>query len=206
MHSEIFNPIPESNGRYVVSNMGRVFRIGGVTTYKKGGTRYFEGHELKQRKTKDGYLFVGISIKGKSNTRLVHRLVAKAFVDNLKNKPNVNHLDGNRSNNNACNLEWCTQSENVLYSYRVLGYKDSEETRKRKSDAGKTKVFTESHKRNLSLSQTGEKSHRSKPILDIVSGNKYVSLKDFSIQHGLNYNSVKTKYRNNKYPNLKQIA
>lgn len=67
-----------------------------------------------------GYKRVTLCHDGITTRHLVHRLVAEAFVPNPEGKPHVNHLDGNPSNNNVDNLEWCTPSENEYHSYRAL--------------------------------------------------------------------------------------
>ena len=63
----------------------------------------------------NGYLRVGLSHEGKQKQHLIHRLVAQAFLPNPNNLPVVNHKDGNPSNNNVSNLEWCTQEYNTNY-------------------------------------------------------------------------------------------
>lgn len=68
-----------------------------------------------------GYVRVNIRQGGRWKTVSVHRLVADAFIPNPQNKPCVNHIDGNKANNNAENLEWCTHSENESHSYKCLG-------------------------------------------------------------------------------------
>jgi hypothetical protein len=64
---------------------------------------------------KGGYIFTGLSQNSNGKTCPVHRLVALAFIDNPENKPQVNHKDKNRSNNNVSNLEWSTASENNIH-------------------------------------------------------------------------------------------
>lgn len=68
--------------------------------------------ELAQR-CKGGYKYVKI----KTKEYLTHRLIATAFIDNPNNKPEVNHIDGNKDNNNVSNLEWVTHSENVKHAW-----------------------------------------------------------------------------------------
>lgn len=71
--------------------------------------------ELKATITKKGYL--NIKIKGK--TYKVHRLVALAYIPNPQNLPQVNHIDGNKSNNQDSNLEWVNNSENQLHAWET---------------------------------------------------------------------------------------
>lgn len=72
---------------------------------------------MKQHFDKDKYLIITLNNK-KKKTFKVHRLVAEHFIPNLQNKPCVNHIDGNKQNNNVNNLEWVTPSENMLHAYK----------------------------------------------------------------------------------------
>ena len=98
---------------YEVSPDGRV-----LTHFHKNGL----DRELAKVKTSDGYLAVNLyGGKKKVQQIRVHRLVAQAFVPNPDNYPIVNHLDGDKTNNRAENLEWCEQKENVNHAIHVLG-------------------------------------------------------------------------------------
>ena len=73
-----------------------------------------------------GYMSVGLMSNGISKTNMVHRLVAQTFIDNPENKPHINHIDKNRSNNNIDNLEWCTASENNIHKCITLEQKTNQ--------------------------------------------------------------------------------
>ena len=68
---------------------------------------------------KKGYLTVVIYINAKPITQRVHSLVARAFIDNPKDLPQINHKDGNKTNNNVWNLEWITNKDNVLHGINM---------------------------------------------------------------------------------------
>jgi hypothetical protein len=97
-------------GRYKVSNLGRIQNAKGVMMKFQVNRGGYERLTLRHDDHKD-YDFT------------VHRVVAYAFIPNIENKPQINHIDGNRRNNNVDNLEWCTQSENILHAFK-LGNKD----------------------------------------------------------------------------------
>ena len=113
-------------GVYQVSNLGRVRSLDHYVKTGHNGKRLSRGKVLKQDLTCNGYLFIKTSKKYKSKHLAVHRLVAKAFIENPKDLPDVNHKDETKHNNIATNLEWCNNSYNALYGtcqQRLTKYK-----------------------------------------------------------------------------------
>jgi hypothetical protein len=108
---EIWKDIEGYEGLYQISSLGRV---------KSLKDRWGKERIRKLKTGTNGYHFINLSKTGKVEVFMVHRLVAKAFIPNPDNKPEVNHKDGSKQNNCVTNLEWATRSENEKYSYNVL--------------------------------------------------------------------------------------
>ena len=106
---EIWKDIEEFKEYYEISNLGNVRR--------KKGTSHLKIKNRKYTYDKDGYYKVNLKIKQKGYNRFIHRLLAKAFIDNPENKPQVNHINGIKNDNRLENLEWCTLSENRQHAY-----------------------------------------------------------------------------------------
>lgn len=158
-----------------------------VWSYIKGTDNYFVSnfgdvkHREYQRKPiydKDGYLQIGLKINGRKTTRKIHRLVAEAFIPNTHNKPQVNHIDGNKENNKIDNLEWVTNSENQYHKYRVLKYTEPLEMRmKKRANCGKGNM---------------------KKVLCIETGVEYDSARIASKSMGLHFTAVSSAIYSNR--------
>lgn len=105
---ETWKDVKDYEGLYQISNKGRVKSL-----------RWAGGKVLKFGNSGFGYFFVNLSKNNKCRNFFVHTLVARAFIPNPENKPEVNHIDGNKKNNCVENLEWVTESENHLHAYKT---------------------------------------------------------------------------------------
>lgn len=105
LEQEMWVDIPEYEGLYSISNMGRVKN-------KKGDL-------LNPSLAKDDYSYplVGLTKNKKSKSITLHRLVAISFIPNPENKPCVNHKDGNKNNSMSSNLEWLNHVENATHAW-----------------------------------------------------------------------------------------
>lgn len=117
--SEIWKPIKGYEGFYEVSNLGNV-RI--VERRVRFGNQFrtVKPKNLKPNDNGKGYKYYSLRVNGgKVKHVYAHRVVAEVFLCNCFDLPEVNHIDGNKSNNCVDNLEWCTRSENLVHAHRT---------------------------------------------------------------------------------------
>lgn len=109
-------PIPGYEGIYDISSLGR------VRSYPRNGTRAKTLHILRPSISRRGYYRVSLFKNDKVKYYSIHRLVAEAFLQRGPDQTEVNHKDGNPSNNLVSNLEWCSRSENHKHRVYFLGH------------------------------------------------------------------------------------
>lgn len=146
---EIWKDIDNCEGIYQVSNTGKIKILQRWVSTPHGGG-YYQEERLKSTNIVGGYEQVALMINKKSVHLKVHRIVAKAFIPNPYNKLTVNHLDGNKLNNHVDNLEWATQSEQLIHA----------------------------HKHKLKIPHYGRFHQNSKPVLNTFTGIFYESAEE----------------------------
>lgn len=148
--NEIFKPIPNYE-EYMISNYGTVLAK--------------SGKELSIALHEKGYHQVRLCNNGITTKHRVHRLVAFAFLLNQNNLPEINHIDGNKTNNHVSNLEWCTRKQNAEHATKVLHAMNWNNDRKlmfSKSMKGK------SHKKKLTTNQLIDVINETRPLHNII--------------------------------------
>lgn len=108
---ETWKDVEGFEGIYQISNRGEVRSLD-----RFDGIRGIKGRTIKPNLKQNGYAQVGLRKEGKRKWVSIHRLVAIHFINNPKNKPQVNHIDCNKQNNNIENLEWVTAQDNYKHA------------------------------------------------------------------------------------------
>lgn len=118
---EIWKDIPNYEGKFQASNLGRIKRLPHIKITKSGKEVFVDERIENIRNDGENYFTADLE---DDKFHQVHRLVAEAFLPNPNNKPIVNHIDGDMSNNKVDNLEWVTQKENMRHYINDLGVKN----------------------------------------------------------------------------------
>lgn len=179
MENEFWLPVHkklDKNGRYHVSNLGRIKRLGYFTKIKGE----WKPDLIIKYSTAGRYPRYKIG----SKTISIHRIVCMTFHPNPENKPQVNHKDNNKKNNHADNLEWCTQSENIRHaqSIGVMPYAKP-----------KVKVYKL------------KKDKKHKPpikVINIETGDIYNSVDELCKLKGLNAKNIRRQISGERYCHL----
>lgn len=196
MKTEEWRDISGYEGIYQASTHGSIRSCPRTVRQKNGVYKTLKGRTLSQCATNAGYMIVQLYKNGCRRGMLVHRLVAMTFVRNPECKPYNNHIDGDKLNNCANNLEWVTQSENMrhavdngLWVYpgkTAAGRRRlSEQCRVRFKGVPKTKEHNEKNR----LAQIGrDHSYSYRKVRCINNGKVYDSVKQVLSEFGISYN------------------
>ena len=144
MEEEIWKDIEGYDGDYQISSHGR------VRSFKQNKPRM-----IKTVLNRGGYVHCSLWKNNKGRNHRVHRLVGKAFVENPENKGDINHLDGDKTNNYYKNIEWATRSENIQHAF------------------------------DNDLNRKGKRHAYSKTVKDLTTGEIYDSIVEASNEVGL---------------------
>jgi hypothetical protein len=109
---EVWKDVVGFEGIYIVSNFGHVKSLHKRKVKNKSKI-------LSKSSKNKGYVIHSLCSNGETKYMTLHRIVAIAFIPNPENKPQINHIDGDKLNNRADNLEWCTSAENNKHAYKT---------------------------------------------------------------------------------------
>lgn len=175
---QIWKDIPGYKNVYTISTSGKIKSLSRIVSpFGIHDKVIIKEKLLSTQLSNRGYFAVRLTVNGLTKTKMVHRLLAEAFLLNPLNKLEVNHIDGNKLNNNLDNLEWVTSGENQKHAWRI----------------GLRKRFTQ------------EKHPKSRKIKNIDTGKIYNSIKELSIETGIKHSTLRMKLNKGTYQNFVKL-
>lgn len=180
MIEEIWRDVINYEGLYQVSNMGRVRSLDRWITYKDGREALFKGKILHLNCNTSGYLEVHLCKQSKGKMIGVHRLVAQSFIDNVDNLPEVDHIDGDKTNNNVTNLRWVTHLDNCNNPSTT---KNISKANSGKNNGMYGKTQSENVKQKV-------REANSKKVICVETGKVYSSIKEAEEDMGVSMSSI----------------
>ena len=162
---DLWKDIPEYEGFYKISNTGNVRSIERYVSNGETSKRFIKSRILKTHIGSNEYLQIKLYKYGTVKTHLVHKLVADVFIPNPECKPEVNHINGIKTDNITKNLEWLTHKENMEH-------------------AVKTELITNNHLKKQVICIETKIIYNSS-----VDAEKQYNLREFSISNSANPNN-----------------
>lgn len=154
-------------GFYQIDRNGNIWSCPKISKY----TPNHNGRYLKKYKDR-GYEYATLYKNGKNKKIAIHRLVAFQFIPNDKNKPHINHINGDKSDNRVENLEWCTPKENCIHAWENGLSQTS--NKMRELSKVKMKKWNNSEKGKNFCSENGKARRKlsKEQVLEIINKNK----------------------------------
>lgn len=148
------------------------------------------GKPKKTHHDKYGYVCCRLWDNYRNRELKVHRLIAKAFIENPENKPYINHINGIKDDNRIENLEWCTAQENNDHAWNVLDSEErrkkmaeharnriwTEESKKKMKEIAKKRIYTDEYKKHMSEAHKGKAGNRKVAVICVETGIIYPSI------------------------------
>lgn len=177
MEEEIWKPIPNYEGLYEVSNLGRVKSLERVVYLPKRKIfRKLKERFLRLNPSSDWYPIVSLHKKSKVEVKQVHKIVGLLFVKNPDNLPYLNHINGIKTDNRSTNLEWCTHLFNMRHAFTTGLIPNGERNHKAKLTDQKVRAIKRLLKINPKTNQKAlsEKLNISRSVINaIAKGRKW---------------------------------